>query len=147
MMTKSLSTLGPVLILLLGSLRLDPILCGIIHYIVPGPETNSSCSADSCLTFSQLANTSTSYFDENTTLFIVGGSHYLDREISISHVEAFAMIGINSSITCSGLARFTFASIGQVHIDCLTFIGCGDNSVTTVNQFIIENVIFWGMYS
>ena len=143
-MMKQSSTdirLGLVLVLLLGSLQLDPILCGV-HYIVP--KTNSSCNADSCLTFSQLADSSTSYANENTTLFIVGGSHYLDREIAVSNVVAIAMIGINSSITCSGLAKFTFAGIGHVHIDGLTFIGCGDNSVTMVDQLIIEHAIFLG---
>ena len=140
--TFSSFCLGPVLVSLLGSLQLDPISCGV-HYIVP--ETNSSCNADSsCLTFSQLADSPTSYVDENTTLFIVGGSHYLDREIAASNVAAITMIGINSSITCSGLAKFTFSGIGRVRIDGLTFIGCGDNSITMVDHLIMEHAVFWG---
>ena len=135
----SCSSLGLALILLYASL--DPILCGV-HYIVP--ETNSSCNADSCLTLSQLADSSTSYFDENTTLFIVGGNHYLDREIRVSHIEAFAMIGLNSSITCSDLAKFTFTSINRVHINGLTFISCSGNRVAIVDQLTVERTVFWG---
>ena len=139
---KSFDSIILVLILLLGSL--DPILCGV-HYIIP--ETNTSCDANSCLTFSQFADSSTSYVAANTTLFIVGGSHDLDREITVSNVEAFTMIGINSSITCSGLAKFTFTSIGQVRIDGLTFTGCGSNKVTMVNQLTIEHAFFGGQSS
>ena len=133
------SILGLMLGLLLGSL--DSILCGV-YYIVP--ETNTSCDADSCLTFSQFADSSSSYVDANTTLFVTGGSHDLDREISVTNIEIFAMIGINSNITCSGVAKFAFASIGRVHIDGLTFIGCGGNKVTQVDQLTIERTIFEG---
>ena len=138
-MKRLFSNLVLMLNLLLGSL--DPILCGV-HYIIP--ETNSSCDADSCLTFSQFADSSTSYVAANTTLFIAGGSYDLDREISIANIEALTMIGMNSSITCSGLAKFTFASIGQVHIDGLTFIGCGSNKITMVDQLTIEHAVFRG---
>ena len=134
----SYCSLGLTLVLLLG--RLDPVSCGV-HYIV---SETTSCNTDSCLTFSQLADSPTNYVATNTTLYIVGGSHYLDREISISHIEAFAMIGINSSITCSGLAKFIFASIGHVHIGGLTFIGCGSNRVTMVDQLTVEQTAFWG---
>ena len=137
---QSFSSLGLALVLLLGAL--DPLLC-VVHHIVP--SRSYFCNADSCLTFSQFTNDSISYVDANTTLVIVGGSHDLDREIAVSNIETFTMFGMNSSITCRNHAKLTLASIGHVYIGGLTFIGCGSNRVTMVDQLTIEYTMFWGL--
>ena len=126
-------------ILLLGSL--DLLSCRV-HYIIPSED--HPCNADSCLTLSEFAYNSTSYVDSNTTLFITGGSHNLDKEISMSNVESFYMLSTNgtNSIICNKSANLTFTNIGHIHIYDLTFIGCGSTSISLVNQLTIQQSRF-----
>ena len=130
------------LVLFLGSL--DLVSCEV-HYIIP--SQTDPCSVDSCLTLSQFADNSASHIDSNTTLFIIGGNHALDRRISVSNVEEFSMLSANdtnSIITCSELANFTFSDIGHIYISGLTFLGCGSNRVNSVDQLTIEHSMFMG---
>ena len=50
-----------------------------VHYITPSPATQ--CPGESCLTLSTLAANSGDYFDSNTTLVFLEGSHTLDLEL------------------------------------------------------------------
>ena len=111
------------------------------------------CPGDPCLTLPQLAVISTIYLsiDISISLSVMPGNHSLDRELSLSQIDSFSMIkdiGGNGTVfvECgSESGRFkinetTFAMIKDLH-----FIGCGGNSFSQLEQFIIEDTIFQGM--
>ena len=120
-----------------------------VHYITPSP--NVSCpQEESCLTLSQFAANSSSYHETNISLLFLPGSHSLDRELSLTYVDIFSMTKDAQEnetvfIECTSQSgRFdinetTFASIRGLH-----FIGCGGNTVTQVDQFVLEDTIFQG---
>ena len=118
-----------------------------VYYIVT--SRNSPCFEDSCLTLSQFAANSTSYIDTNTTLVITGGSHNLDVGISVLNVDEFSMLSMNNTgsdsvITCNEHANFTFYNVHHIYISGLTFIGCDDTRVESVDKLTIEGSRFLG---
>ena len=135
-----------VILLLVFFLHL--VSCKVL-YIVPSLSQSDPCFANnSCWSLSQFAANSSSYIDSNTTLLITGGSHVLDKVISVSNVAAFSMLSVNDiesvNITCSKLANFTFSRVGHVFVSGLTFIGCSGNKVKSVSLVTIVHSRFLG---
>ena len=123
-----------------------------VHYYIT-PSLNVPCSQDPCLTLSQFAADSTSYLDNETniTLSFLPGNHLLDRELSLSCADNFSMkkdIGGNGTVfvqCASQSGRFNISETTFATVQGLHFVGCGGNRVSQVEQFIVEDTIFWGM--
>ena len=124
----------------------DIALCKV-HYIIP---TQGNCSEDSCLTLSQFVNSTTSYADSsNTTLFITGKNHNLDKNITVSNTLQFSLLSVNerdtfSDIRCNEGAGFTFYNISSVLIRGLIFMGCSNSRFDLVSQLTIQHSMFDG---
>lgn len=61
------------------------------HYIIP--SMNVQCPQDSCITLSQFAADPDSYVDNDNVIYIdfLPGTHSLDREIFLAHVNNVSM--------------------------------------------------------
>ena len=95
----------------------------------------------SCTTLSQFANNQASYTRANTTLIFYGGNHTLTTGIVVSNVIAFSMLDLSNAaiINCHDRANMTFTNVSEVYMCGLTFIGCGGNTVDSVNFLAIEH--------
>ena len=140
---------GVPLILLLVILYSDITLCNV-YYIVP--TDSEPCFVDPCLTLSQFAGNLTNfkpdYIHSNITLFIVGGSHDLDKRISLSNVKVFSMLSINDSVVSSVIAcstdtaHFSLTYSNLVHVHGIEFVGCNGNIFKMVGQASVVNSRF-----
>ena len=116
-----------------------------VHYIVP--TDSEPCFVEACQTISQFAKNSAIYVDSNITLFIVGGNHDLDMEISLSHKEQISILSINDSnegsvVNCSTItAHFSLTFSRQVHIHGIEFIGCDGNIIRMVEHAGIHHTL------
>ena len=117
-----------------------------VYYITPSPDI--PCPKDPCLTLSQFAANSRNNTGQISLIFLPG-NHTLNRELILSGADNFTMASQNNEtvmIEClSQYERFivketTFATVKGLH-----FIGCGGNTVTTVEDLILEETIFQGM--
>ena len=117
-----------------------------VHYITPLPDI--PCPEDPCLTLSQFAANSRKYTGQISLVFLPG-NHTLNRELVLSGADNFSMKSQDSEsvmIECmSPNERFivnetTFAAIKGLH-----FIGCGGNTVTRVEELVVEDTIFQGV--
>ena len=115
------------------------------------PSVDSSCPQDPCLTLSQFAADLSNYTgnETNISLVFLPGNHTLEGELSLYGADNFSMESQDNEtvvIECaSRSARFivnetTFVSIKRLH-----FIGCGVNTVTTVEELVVEDTIFQGV--
>ena len=120
------------------------------YYIRPSESLNVHCPGDPCLTLAEFATNSTSYLgnETNISLSFLPGILGLDRELSLSHADNFSMTintGGNGSVfvECGSqpgrfnISETTFATIRGLH-----FIGCGDNRVSQVEQFIVKDRVW-----
>ena len=121
------------------------------YYITP--SQNVSCPQSPCLTLSQFAVSFNSYDDNetNVTITFLPGNHILDRVLSFSHSSKVSMtkyVEGNETVfvECSNnLGMFDVRETTFVSIKSLHFIGCGGNTITQVEQLIVEDSIFLGM--
>ena len=118
-----------------------------VHYhITPSPDI--PCPINPCLTLSQFAANSSNYTGHVSLIFLPG-NHTLNRELILSGAHNFSMESqVNEMVTIECLSqsgRFivydtTFAAIKGLH-----FIGCGGNTVTTVEKLVVKDTIFQGV--
>ena len=108
-------------------------------------DNDPQCVDSTCLTLAQFEREPP---DSNTTLFIIGGRHTLDREISISNYEAFSMVSFNDSVLDSVIvcindsSHLNFTLNGKVFISGLKFVGCDDIIFAQLLKLTIENSLF-----
>lgn len=124
----------------------DCIHSQVYYYITPSESTNIHCPQYPCLTLAQFDANSSDYFNNGTNISLsyLPGKHILDRVLSLSQIHTFSMIE-NSEATfveCdSQSGRFNISEMTLAIIKGLHFIGCGGNSVSQVEQFIVEDTI------
>ena len=114
-------------------------------YISPSPSTPCH-HALPCLTLSQFAANST-VNDLNITLIFLPGNHSLDVAMSVKNTTKLKMLSSSSTlpfVTCQQNANFTLIKIGQVLIQNLKFVGCGDGKVANIRNFTIDSSTFQG---
>ena len=118
-----------------------------VHYITPSPDI--LCPEDPCLTLSQFAANSSNHSGHISLIFLPG-NHTLNRELILSGADNFSMESLQDNemvtIECtSQYERFnvnetTFATIKGLH-----FIGCGGNTVTRMEELVVEDTTFQGV--
>ena len=129
----------------LGSIVLTLMMVSSIHaekftestyHIKPTHDT--PCPAEPCLTFSAYAQDD--FLTSNTTLIFLPGNHSLDRDIAVTNVARFAMLGdstslpnVTSRIVCKGPEVLTFHNISILHIQLLQIYSCGSGTVPAVS--------------
>lgn len=133
----------PTLVYLLVCSTTD---CQVYNYIKP--SSSDSCSAQPCLTLSQLAVETSSYLHSETVLIFQRGKHSLNATLSIGNIVMLqfqtSVLPQRVKIMCEYFSRFDLYNITTVRIRSLEFIGCGGNNIKFVVHFLVENVSFLG---
>ena len=122
-------------------------------YYVVSESSLPICKKEPCITLSELARSSNTSSNAKQQSFIfMPGYHTLDSDISIFSTSEVSMISLISndypssqaSITCQHNSGFSFESIGHVVVGNLTFIGCGNNKISSCDQLLVEGSTFIG---
>ena len=117
-----------------------------LQYITPA--VNSQCSKRSpCLTLEQLINSNVTKTLPDLSLMLLPGNHSLSSELTITNISSFRMMSSDSgdvSVTCNQVAKLTFVGVGMIEIEGVKFFGCGGNTVSNVNSFILVHSAFNG---
>ena len=118
------------------------IVTSSVDVLCPGESTG-----ESCLTLQQYAtNFSNSSQDSNVTLELDSGNHNLNSTIfAVNPQGSFSMTGNNATVHCHHSTDATwlrFDELQNVQISGITFIGCGEIRIDTVERFILENSHF-----
>ena len=113
------------------------------------PTSDTPCPIEPCLTLSEYAQGH--FLTSDTTLIFLPGNHSLDRDIAITNVTRFVMLGdstslpsIASTIVCNGPHVFTFLNISQLHIYFLQITSCGNGTVPAVSVVSVSQVQILG---
>ena len=137
------STLLTLVFLLVGAVSAQS---EVSYYITP--SLDNPCPKDPCLILSQFAANSNNYTGHISLIFLPG-NHTLNRELILSGVDNFSMESQDNEtvmIKCpSQSERFIVNETTSAAIKGLHFIGCGGNTVTTVEELIVEDTIFQGV--
>ena len=129
----------------------DSVYCQDVNFYFITPSLDIPCPQNPCLTLSQFAASDNQSDTLNISLIFLPGNHSLDTELSLSHVDHFTMTKITQDdetafVECDGqfgsinISETTFASLRGLH-----FVGCGDNRVSNVEWFTVEDTIFQGV--
>ena len=145
-MVLQLVPLVLTLALLLSSIHAESYTVSTYH-IKPTPDT--PCPAEPCLTLSEYAQGH--FLTSDTTLIFLPGNHSLNRNIAITNVTRFVMLGDSTSslenvstIVCSGPHLLIFFNISQLHIYFLQITSCGSVTVPAVSVVSVYNVQILG---
>ena len=127
---------------LLSSIHAESYTVSTYH-IKPTPDT--PCPAETCLTLSEYAQGH--LLTSDTTLIFLPGDHSLDRDIAVTNVTRFVMLGdsaslpsMASTIVCNGPHVFTFLNISQLHIYFLQITSCGSGTVPAISVVSVSHV-------
>lgn len=117
-------------------LTLSNLIHGEIFYIVP--SKNALCPKDPCLTLSQFAVNSSNYIGRNTevSLYILPGNHNLKCQVPSDTLG-------ECTIKCTRqFERFVLINVTTVRVEGLHFVGCGENNITNVKCFVLQDTSF-----
>ena len=113
-------------------------------YVTPSKDVD--CPVENCLTLSKISSNVNNYTTGNMTTFILQpGNHSLDALLSISNILEFQMVTNETSmvsIHCKPSARIEIFDVSTALISGLKFIGCGDSSISCVDNLTIRNSTF-----
>ena len=116
------------------------------------PSSGVPCPANTCITLSHFAQTVSNWLSSNITLIFLNGNHKLDLDLFISNISNFSMLTNSTSesegpaytICCQHQVSLNFENVTKLWIKGIYFIGCGNNSFTSVSNFMISNSTFQG---
>ena len=121
-------------------------------YIVPSPDT--PCPEQNCSTLSEYLERDDQFSTSDLTLRFFHGNYTLERNISVENIASLSLIGdfsnfplVTSRIICDETVSLTFNAIGNLYINSLAFISCGNDyssavTVTSVLLVLISDSIF-----
>lgn len=130
-------------LLLLTVLSIQEHMCQSFVYHIKASE-NTNCHAK-CLTLSEFASTLRNSSDTDIMLNILPGDHCLNVNLSISNVANISIHSDNATIVCESNVHFVFESIEKLAISNMKFIGCGNNLVSNVSDFLLRESTFKGL--
>ena len=125
------------------------LTAGEAFYIIPSPS--SSCPQQHCFTLGQLLSNARRYLSSNITLYFLPGTHILlsehvIRNMSELHLPSVSNLPLEAArISCGSTASILIENVYLVHMSHLHFIGCRMNKIESVNQLIVNNLIFHGL--
>ena len=140
-----------LLYLFLQSVLAFSVVDGELIYITP--KENVSCSvlsSQKCITLSEYAQTVTNDISTGSTqqLVLMPGNHTLSTELLVTNVTRFSIsangsfdtdsIATTVTVICVQAARFLFQNIKSLHISGLHLLGCTENTLTMVDEFILN---------
>ena len=112
------------------------------------PSLNAPCPVKTCLTLSQISTKQVlDSLKHDATLLFTSGNYSLESKISIANVSNISMISMSSRdvliFSCQH-ASFKFEGISKLLIKGFKFVGCGNNEIKLVKEFLLENTTFVG---
>ena len=129
-------------------------VCSNVHYSyhIITPSVNAPCPQEPCITLSHFAAIHSVGTEKNTSLLFLMGNHSLDRKLSLTQRHTILMKSeyVNASVIVECTSHsgwFSMSNTIFVSIQGLHFIGCARNTVTKVDQLILEDTIFQGVDS
>ena len=130
-----------------------PLLCSISVELYITPSVDSLCPQDPCLNLSLFAADPSNCTGNDTNvslrLIFLPGNHTLERELSLYGADNFSIESKDNEtvvIECaSQSARLVVNETIFISIKGLHFVGCGGNTVTTVEELVVENTTFQGV--
>ena len=113
-------------------------------YISPSVSQCATADSETCMTLTQLATAFPVSTSEITIMFHPGNHVLNTLNLSFAGISYVSMTSNTTdntrcSISCAVSSRFQFEFITHVHINGLTFIGCLENEVREVGEFIMQN--------
>ena len=106
------------------------------------------------MTLTQYAAQARPFFPSNTTLMLLPGNHSLSSPLMITNILRLELVTNTIllqptvRVLCSSSARFELATITEVFVSGLQFTGCTGNTLTSVEEFVLEDSTFQqGEYS
>ena len=117
------------------------------YYVTPKSSTPCPEEGVSCLTLSQYA---LEYFASNTTLILLPGNHSLDSDFHFTNMTYLAIVSESSventtvTVTCNPSTMVTFEYVSYLQIREITFHGCVNNTISSVDMFELEECYFNG---
>ena len=115
------------------------------------PSVDSSCPQEPCLTLSHFAADPSNYAgnETNISLVFLPGNHTLEGELSLYAADDFSMESQDNEtvvIECANQsAMFSVSESIFVSIKGLHFLSCASNTITTVEELVVEDTIFQGV--
>ena len=124
---------------------LRPLIVGMLlqhlHYTICDSEKtyfikateDSPCATQPCLTLSEFIHNTTKDIKAGMVLLFGAGNHTLNSRKNFSNIEKCSMLSKdnNSIIACGKLVTgFTFKNVSMVTLTNITFIGCGNESIS-----------------
>ena len=94
------------------------------------------------MTLSQYAARPSNFFATNTTLLLLPGNHTLSstlRVTGILHMEMSALTTFHTQVLCENSVSLEWTTVGQLYVSGLKFIGCTLKTLTSVEDFRLEN--------
>lgn len=117
-------------------------------YVIPSNDVD--CPVETCHTLSEISSNTNNYTTDNLMTFILQpGNHSLDALLSISNIPEFRMVSNETStvsIHCKPSARIDIFDVNIALISGLNFVGCGDTSISRVDNLTICNSTFERVY-
>ena len=136
-------------LLVVSIIALKPVISKE-YYIIPSSEYGSFSGSGFVLSefVSHLSNTT----EPNITVYFVSGNHYLEKSITVSNVLKFSMLPLQNEtsvsegviITCRNDAQFSVSNVTWASYSGVTFVGCSNNRIDSVNEFTIKGTNFQG---
>ena len=117
------------------------------YYITSSP-CSSTAVEQPCFTLTEFAAKAFNYSNTGgitVTMIFMPGNHYLHSRLNFTYFAEVSLLSESSdtvNITCQESASVLLQHIGQVHMENLSFIGCGGNDIYFVVQVIIRNTVF-----
>ena len=117
------------------------------YYITSSP-CSSTAVEQPCFTLTEFAAKAFNYSNTGgitVTMIFMPGNHYLHSRLNFTFFAEVSLLSESSdtvNITCQESASVLLQYIGQVHMENLSFIGCGGNDIYFVVQVIIRNTVF-----
>lgn len=114
------------------------------YYISPS-SNNGWCPdvSSRCLT---LYEVTTNITDLNVSVILMSGNYSVESNFTIAGLEEFSLIQTESHspviINCGASSRLQFNYGTYIYIKGITFRGCLDTKVRSVDKFVIENSTF-----
>ena len=131
---------------------LFPFILAETFYVKPTLST--SCPETPCMTLTQYAAQARPFFPPNTSLMLLPGNHSLSSALVITNIFRLELVTNTTllqptvQVLCSSSARFELATITEVFVNGLQFTGCTGNTLTSVEEFVLEDSTFQqGEYS
>ena len=115
------------------------------YYIKPSGSDFCPTNDQTCLTLSEFAADDSD--TTNITLILLPGNHSLITNLSFSNLANLRMYSedVNATVMCDLSSRFSFESIERVSIERVSFIGCGNDFVRNVDEFVLRETTFKGL--